>query len=560
MRKHALALCLLLITSSAFAQSNLTRHYLGGWLFTGYSAMFHDIDNTSVIGGGGVGIGGGYQLRKGAFLFKTGVEFEFINSATNVTGLDGQVLILDTEGDEGMFHYQFHKFRDKQNYGIVNLPILFGAQFPAFGTNLYFLAGGKVGAAVLGTYGSSGSMKTWGVYHRFIGENNDGVFINMPNHYFHEKHKFRGNSGSSDLGFSGILNAMASLEVGIELNPYIFTKAKQETEKQVDRAAARGARGARPQPEFKREEPRVRVALFADYGLMNINNNPLKGGDILIRPSVGQEHQWFAPNGVIKKNLPTENLLATTNAFQNGKPKSVNPFIIGIKGTILFDVTKPPVIIPPKPPKPPPPPPPPPIFYITGKIINVETGAVVTTASVDMFNDKDAKVFSAKPQTGVFNTRLDRKGTYKVNVTAPSFYDFTGTFSNVGDTMMIYIQPYRAGDYFILKNIYFAHDRTELIETSNIALDSTAMFMNANPGMKFKVVGHTDGDGTDAYNINLSNGRARAVMNALISRGIDPARLTYEGRGKREPICPANDTPECKAQNRRVEIEITGVD
>ena len=56
-------------------QPTKTRHYLGGWLYTGYSRLIHDIDRTSVIGGIGAGIGVGYQLRIEDFLFKTGLEF-----------------------------------------------------------------------------------------------------------------------------------------------------------------------------------------------------------------------------------------------------------------------------------------------------------------------------------------------------------------------------------------------------------------------------------------------------------------------------------------------------
>jgi len=557
MRKHALTLILsLFIVSSAVAQQQRPRHYLGGWLFTGYSAMFHNIENTSLIGGGGVGIGGGYQLRKGAFLFNTGLEFEFINSATKVKGLDGQTPILDTECDSAMFHYQFYRFRDIQNYGIVNVPILFGAQFPAGKTNIYFLAGGKVGMAVLGTYSTSGSMKTWGVYNRYI-----DPFEDMINHYYHEKHSFKNlvdkNAGYTNKSALGMLNVMASFELGMELNPYIF-KVKKDAAKKGQRPAkpAPRVKGAKQQPEFKKEEPRIRIALFADYGVLNINKNIPKGGEALIKPNRGED--WFGPDGEIKKALPTQNLLATTGAFlPNGKPKSVNPFMVGIKGTVFFDVTKPP-----KPPiikeEKPIPPPPMPIFYITGKIINVETGKVVTTASVDMFSDKGAKVFSAKPNTGIFNTKLDRKGTYKVNVTAPNYNPYSETFGNIGDTMMIYIEPIRVNTNFIIKNIFFEFDRTILIETSNKALDELADFLKENPGVYIKIVGHTDNKGSDAYNQRLSEGRAKAVVDALIARGIEPERLTWEGRAARDPIT-TNDTDEGRAENRRVEFIVTDV-
>ena len=57
--------------------------------------------------------------------------------------------------------------------------------------------------------------------------------------------------------------------------------------------------------------------------------------------------------------------------------------------------------------------------------------------------------------------------------------------------------------------------------------------------------------------MKLSIGRAKAVRADLISRGIDADRIEYDGKGKTEPIA-TNDTEEGRAQNRRVEFEITG--
>lgn len=72
--------------------------------------------------------------------------------------------------------------------------------------------------------------------------------------------------------------------------------------------------------------------------------------------------------------------------------------------------------------------------------------------------------------------------------------------------------------------------------------------------MNLKIVGHTDSDGNDATNRDLSKRRAQAVKNALVSiYNIDEGRLKTDGKGEADPVAD-NNTPEGKAQNRRVEF------
>ena len=71
--------------------------------------------------------------------------------------------------------------------------------------------------------------------------------------------------------------------------------------------------------------------------------------------------------------------------------------------------------------------------------------------------------------------------------------------------------------------------------------------------IKFSIEGHTDSDGEADFNQNLSEGRADAVKNLLVTMGIDAKRLTAKGHGESKPI-GSNDTAEGKAANRRVEF------
>ena len=74
--------------------------------------------------------------------------------------------------------------------------------------------------------------------------------------------------------------------------------------------------------------------------------------------------------------------------------------------------------------------------------------------------------------------------------------------------------------------------------------------------MKLKIGGYTDNTGAAAANKTLSKKRADAVVAALVAAGGDKARLAAEGYGQEHPVCPANDTEECKAQNRRIDVNV----
>ena len=69
-------------------------------------------------------------------------------------------------------------------------------------------------------------------------------------------------------------------------------------------------------------------------------------------------------------------------------------------------------------------------------------------------------------------------------------------------------------------------------------------------------VGHTDSVGSKSYNQALSAQRASAVLSYLVGKGVDAARMKSEGRGESQPVA-SNATAQGRAQNRRVEIEVT---
>ena len=76
---------------------------------------------------------------------------------------------------------------------------------------------------------------------------------------------------------------------------------------------------------------------------------------------------------------------------------------------------------------------------------------------------------------------------------------------------------------------------------------------------KIKITGHTDNTGSADYNMKLSLQRAEAVRDYLVSLGVDPNKMEVSGEGVTKPVAD-NSTPEGRAKNRRVEIEVIGLE
>lgn len=108
---------------------------------------------------------------------------------------------------------------------------------------------------------------------------------------------------------------------------------------------------------------------------------------------------------------------------------------------------------------------------------------------------------------------------------------------------------------WVLSNVRFDVNKWDIKPKYEQYLDNAAEVLKKNPGVTVIVEGHTDADGSDESNQNLSQKRAESVMNYLTSHGISQDKVTAKGYGESKPIAD-NTTPEGKAQNRRVELTI----
>jgi len=105
------------------------------------------------------------------------------------------------------------------------------------------------------------------------------------------------------------------------------------------------------------------------------------------------------------------------------------------------------------------------------------------------------------------------------------------------------------------ENLEFVFDKSIIVEESYSELEALTNILLIRKDVKIQLDGHTDSDGTEAYNMKLSKDRVEAVKRFLVVNGVDESRIKTDYHGESKPIA-SNDTENGKARNRRVEMKI----
>lgn len=114
-------------------------------------------------------------------------------------------------------------------------------------------------------------------------------------------------------------------------------------------------------------------------------------------------------------------------------------------------------------------------------------------------------------------------------------------------------KPKEIKQTLVLRGVNFKTASAELLEESYYVLEQVYNSLEAYPEVKVEIGGHTDDQGSNAYNLALSYDRAKSVVAYLVMRGINPDRLVARGYGEDKPMVP-NNSAEGRAKNRRVEV------
>jgi outer membrane protein OmpA-like peptidoglycan-associated protein len=110
--------------------------------------------------------------------------------------------------------------------------------------------------------------------------------------------------------------------------------------------------------------------------------------------------------------------------------------------------------------------------------------------------------------------------------------------------------------WFNFDRLLFDSGKATLRPESQEQLQNMAEILKAYPKVELKIGGYTDNVGNPAYNLRLSDQRAKTVKNELVKKGIASQRLNAEGYGEKFPVA-SNATDEGKAQNRRIAVRVT---
>lgn len=588
-------------------QDNRCNSNFGFSLEAGFSHLFYGNDlnplsnYTTPSYGGGAGATFFYELQYKHFLFRTGfgVNYSLNSNRFDLPNVTANIVEYPTM----TYQYNFQNTREWTTYGIGYVPVYFGGLFNRF----FFLVGAKIGVLPFLGFTQLRTDMTVKAYDSEVAD----PMENLPSHHIGN---YPLKSAAFVMDYSR-LNVMGSLELGINLDKYAWSKEKPE---KLDRAQQ--YRELHRRKSFK-ERQHYRLSFFMDFGCFNIfptktDNMPkqlceISGVDkialgsiygyeppIPVMPNRFLNNMMFGikfammcevPHKAPKKGSmanpaiityvtdeitgkPLAGALVRTQTVPKGKgkPRVTEKETDQKRGRTIRSYPEGDYIIsvsksgyfPQKP------------FNFTHRddfdtlhialypqrtlqtgVVDAKTGRPVK-ASLTITDEQGNQIASAKVdnESPIFSTIVDDRKKMTACVEADGYKDTCIIIEDVTKPLNLQLEP-KEIRRFVLKNLLFATDKTKILASSQPALQQLYRILKDNPDIRIRIVGHTDDVGREDYNQKLSIGRANSVKREMVNRGINPKRIETTGRGEKDPIVK-NDTEAHRQMNRRVEIEI----
>jgi len=216
-------------------------------------------------------------------------------------------------------------------------------------------------------------------------------------------------------------------------------------------------------------------------------------------------------------------------------------------------------------------------FLTYPELVSIDTTLMLSGRVRDTIGGRDTVVMAAlsfmDPSTGevVARAMTGTDGLYRARLKEPKIYGLeinaTGYlyYLDIIDLSALnpdepaekdfFLQRIEVGTKVVLENIYFETGKSVLTPNSYQALNQVARFLENNESVRLEISGHTDNTGSLRVNTNLSQARAKAVVDYLVGQGIESGRLEYKGYADSQPVAD-NSTPEGREMNRRVEFKV----
>jgi outer membrane protein OmpA-like peptidoglycan-associated protein/tetratricopeptide (TPR) repeat protein len=210
---------------------------------------------------------------------------------------------------------------------------------------------------------------------------------------------------------------------------------------------------------------------------------------------------------------------------------------------------------------------------ISGLVLDCDGDLPLTGAKVTLLDTIQQRVLQqvTLDETGRYRFEVEPLKHYKImaekeNYFSKAIYTNTDDLTKVDSLVnpSICLKHYEIGKPIILKDIYYDFDKATLRSQSLIVLDTVVSIMQDNLNIIIEMSAHTDSKGKDPYNMKLSQKRAQACVDYLISKGISSDRMIAKGYGETRPIAPntmpdGKDNPDGRQLNRRTEFKVLRV-
>lgn len=205
------------------------------------------------------------------------------------------------------------------------------------------------------------------------------------------------------------------------------------------------------------------------------------------------------------------------------------------------------------------------VFLVKGQLVD-DNGYALSDAKLEVKNIRTEEVSEGvvDAETGHYAVAVTAKNENDdfLMVVKKEDYSFSSTLIEPTEETFekpievnFEVKPIEAGKSVQINDIYYATASYEINQKSYAVLNEFAEFLKSNPTVKVEIRGHTDNIGSAQTNITLSNRRAQAVYDYLLSKGVPKANVSYKGYGPNMPIAD-NRTEAGRAKNRRTEFYI----